>query len=270
MEYVEGHTVRSLLSGGDPVPIEEAVEIVVGVLSALEYSHREGIVHRDIKPGNIMLTPTGQVKVMDFGIARAMTDSAATMTQTHAVVGTAQYLSPEQARGEVVDARSDLYSTGCLLYELLTGQPPFTGDSALAVAYQHVGETPKTPSSVTPDIPEVLDRVVLKALAKDRNDRYSDAAHMRADLLAAVRGGRVEAPATAVWGAAGGAAATAVTTPLAAAEATRMMSSAGTATRTGAPPPAAPGRTRSRRSPAGGSGWWRCSAWRPRSASSRS
>jgi serine/threonine-protein kinase len=236
MEYVEGHTVRSLISGGDPVPIEEAVEIVVGVLSALEYSHREGIVHRDIKPGNIMLTPTGQVKVMDFGIARAMTDSAATMTQTHAVVGTAQYLSPEQARGEVVDARSDLYSTGCLLYELLTGQPPFTGDSALAVAYQHVGETPKTPSSVAPDIPEVLDRVVLKALAKDRNDRYSDAAHMRADLLAAVRGGRVEAPATAVWGVAGAAAgATAVTTPLAAAEATRTMSPATTATRTGAP-----------------------------------
>ncbi|MCK6210354.1 Stk1 family PASTA domain-containing Ser/Thr kinase [Georgenia sp. EYE_87] len=236
MEYVEGHTVRSLISGGDPVPIEEAVEIVVGVLSALEYSHREGIVHRDIKPGNIMLTPTGQVKVMDFGIARAMTDSAATMTQTHAVVGTAQYLSPEQARGEVVDARSDLYSTGCLLYELLTGQPPFTGDSALAVAYQHVGETPKTPSSVAPDIPEVLDRVVLKALAKDRNDRYSDAAHMRADLLAAVRGGRVEAPATAVWGVAGAAAgATAVTAPLAAAEATRTMSPATTATRTGAP-----------------------------------
>jgi eukaryotic-like serine/threonine-protein kinase len=252
MEYVEGHTVRSLLSGGDPVPIEEAVEIVVGVLSALEYSHREGIVHRDIKPGNIMLTPTGQVKVMDFGIARAMTDSAATMTQTHAVVGTAQYLSPEQARGEVVDARSDLYSTGCLLYELLTGQPPFTGDSALAVAYQHVGETPKTPSSVTPDIPEVLDRVVLKALAKDRNDRYSDAAHMRADLLAAVRGGRVEAPATAVWGAAGGAAATAVTTPLAAAEATRMMSPAGTATRTAAPSPPAPGEEDERKK----SRWW--------------
>ena len=239
MEYVEGHTVRSLISGGDPVPIEEGVEIVVGVLSALEYSHREGIVHRDIKPGNIMLTPTGQVKVMDFGIARAMTDSAATMTQTHAVVGTAQYLSPEQARGEVVDARSDLYSTGCLLYELLTGQPPFTGDSALAVAYQHVGETPKTPSSVAPDIPEVLDRVVLKALAKDRNDRYSDAAHMRADLLAAVRGGRVEAPATAVWGAAGAAAgATAVTTPLAAAEATRTMSATTTATRAGGPAPA--------------------------------
>ncbi|ROR72914.1 Stk1 family PASTA domain-containing Ser/Thr kinase [Bogoriella caseilytica] len=201
MEYVEGHTVRSLLASGDPVPIEEAAEIVVGVLSALEYSHREGIVHRDVKPGNIMITPTGQVKVMDFGIARAMADSAATMTQTNAVVGTAQYLSPEQARGEVVDARSDLYSTGCLLFELLTGQPPFQGDSAVAVAYQHVREMPRTPSAVTPDIPEALDRVVLKALAKDREERYSDAAAMRADLRAAVRGDRVEAPATAVWAA---------------------------------------------------------------------
>src|SRR5690625_5051578 len=120
MEYVEGHTVRSLFVDGTPVPIDEAVEITIGVLSALAYSHREGIVHRDIKPGNVMLTPTGQVKVMDFGIARAMADSAATMTQTHAVVGTAQYLTPEQARGEAADARSDIYSTGCLLYELLT------------------------------------------------------------------------------------------------------------------------------------------------------
>ncbi|KAE8762691.1 Stk1 family PASTA domain-containing Ser/Thr kinase [Georgenia thermotolerans] len=230
MEYVEGHTVRSLLAGGDPVPIDEAVDIVVGVLNALEYSHHEGIVHRDIKPGNIMLTPTGAVKVMDFGIARAMTDSAATMTQTHAVVGTAQYLSPEQARGEVVDARSDLYSTGCLLYELLTGQPPFQGDSAVAVAYQHVREMPKPPSAVTPDVPESLDRVVLKALAKDRDDRYADAAHMRTDLLAAVHGGRVEAPTVAAWGAAGAAGATAVTTPLQAATATRRL---------GAPVPAA-------------------------------
>ncbi|WP_127128591.1 Stk1 family PASTA domain-containing Ser/Thr kinase [Georgenia sp. SYP-B2076] len=229
MEYVEGHTVRALLASGDPVPIDEAVDIVVGVLSALEYSHREGIVHRDIKPANIMLTPTGAVKVMDFGIARAMADSAATMTQTHAVVGTAQYLSPEQARGEVVDARSDLYSTGCLLYELLTGQPPFTGDSAVAVAYQHVRELPKAPSTVTPDIPEALDRVVLKALAKDREDRYADAAHMRADLLAAVRGEHVQAPAAAAWGVAGGlaaGAATAVTTPIPAAAATRMMGAA--------------------------------------------
>ncbi|WP_434056271.1 Stk1 family PASTA domain-containing Ser/Thr kinase [Georgenia wangjunii] len=202
MEYVEGHTVRSLLTDGTPVPIDEAVEIVAGILGALEYSHREGIVHRDIKPGNVMLTPTGAVKVMDFGIARAMADSAATMTQTHSVVGTAQYLSPEQARGEVVDARSDLYSTGCLLFELLTGQPPFSGDSAVAVAYQHVREIPRAPSDVAPDIPESLDRVVLKALAKDREERYPDAAAMRADLEAAVRGGTVHAPAVGAWPAA--------------------------------------------------------------------
>ena len=123
MEYVEGHTVRDLFAGGSPVPIDEAIEIITGVLSALQYSHTHGLVHRDIKPGNIMLTNTGKIKVMDFGIARALTDSQATMTQTNAVVGTAQYLSPEQARGESVDARSDIYSTGCVLFELLTGQP---------------------------------------------------------------------------------------------------------------------------------------------------
>mgnify|MGYP000980004765 FL=1 len=199
MEYVEGHTVRELLGDGDAVPIPEAVEITTGVLDALEYSHRAGIVHRDIKPGNIMLTSTGAVKVMDFGIARAIEDSAATVTQTHAVVGTAQYLSPEQARGEVVDARSDLYSTGCLLYELLTGQPPFTGDSAVAIAYQHVREIPKPPSALAADVPESLDRVVLKALAKARDDRYQDAAHMRTELLAAARGMAVSAPATETW-----------------------------------------------------------------------
>lgn len=204
MEYVEGHTVRDLLKDGTAVPINEAVEIVDGVLIALEYAHRAGIVHRDIKPGNIMLTPQGDVKVMDFGIARAMADSQATMTQANAVVGTAQYLSPEQARGEVVDVRSDLYSTGCLLFELLTGQPPFTGDSAVAIAYQHVRETPRTPSSIASDIPEALDRVVLKSLAKDRDQRYTDAAQMRKDLLASVRGGTVSAPSTAVWGVAGG------------------------------------------------------------------
>ena len=199
MEYVEGHTVRELLGDGEAVPIPEAVEITTGVLDALEYSHRAGIVHRDIKPGNIMLTSTGAVKVMDFGIARAIEDSAATVTQTHAVVGTAQYLSPEQARGEIVDARSDLYSTGCLLYELLTGQPPFTGDSAVAIAYQHVREIPKPPSALAADVPESLDRVVLKALAKARDDRYQDAAHMRTELLAAARGMAVSAPATETW-----------------------------------------------------------------------
>jgi serine/threonine-protein kinase len=194
MEYVEGHTVRELLKDGSAVPLDEAAEIVSGVLVALEYSHHAGIVHRDIKPGNVMLTPAGAVKVMDFGIARAMADSAATMTQTHAVVGTAQYLSPEQARGEIVDARSDLYSTGCLLFELLTGRPPFIGDSPVAVAYQHVTAAPVAPSALAADVPEAFDRVTLKALAKDRNLRYQTAAEFRADLEAAVRGTAVIAP----------------------------------------------------------------------------
>ncbi|QOR70862.1 Stk1 family PASTA domain-containing Ser/Thr kinase [Ruania alkalisoli] len=207
MEYVEGHTVRDLLRDGTALPLDEAAEITQGVLAALEYSHHAGIVHRDIKPANVMLTPTGAVKVMDFGIARAMADSAATMTQTQAVVGTAQYLSPEQARGEVVDARSDLYSTGCLLYELLTGQPPFTGDSAVSVAYQHVSEDARPPSSLASDIPETLDRIVMKALAKDRDQRYSSAAEFRSDLDAAVSDGVVRAPAVgALAGAAAGAA----------------------------------------------------------------
>nr|WP_240675572.1 Stk1 family PASTA domain-containing Ser/Thr kinase [Cellulomonas endophytica] len=197
MEYVEGHTVRDILRDGHAVPIEEAVEIATGVLSALEYSHHAGIVHRDIKPANVMLTPTGAVKVMDFGIARAVADSAATMTQTQAVIGTAQYLSPEQARGESVDARSDLYSTGCLLFELLTGRPPFQGDSPVAVAYQHVRELPPVPSSLARDIPETLDRITLKALSKDREDRYPTAAEFRSDLETAVRGGVVGAPPVA-------------------------------------------------------------------------
>ncbi|NUU18984.1 Stk1 family PASTA domain-containing Ser/Thr kinase [Cellulomonas humilata] len=216
MEYVEGHTVRDILRDGHAVPIEEAVEITAGVLSALEYSHHAGIVHRDIKPANVMLTPTGAVKVMDFGIARAMADSAATMTQTQAVIGTAQYLSPEQARGETVDARSDLYSTGCLLFELLTGRPPFIGDSPVAVAYQHVREAAPVPSTFASDVPDTLDRITLKALAKERDSRYSSAAEFRSDLEAAVRGGAVGAPAV------GALAATAlIATP--ATEATQVM-----------------------------------------------
>ena len=202
MEYIEGHTVHDILRDGHAVPIDEAVEITAGVLSALEHSHHAGIVHRDIKPANVMLTAGGAVKVMDFGIARAMADSAATMTGTQSVLGTAQYLSPEQARGERVDARSDLYSTGCLLFELLTGRPPFTGDSALAVAYQHVREQAPAPSTFASDVPEALDRVTLKALAKDRDDRYSTAAEFRADLEAALRGDHVSAPAIGVLAAA--------------------------------------------------------------------
>ena len=142
MEYVEGRTLREVLQTEGRLLPQRALEIVADVCAALEYSHRAGIIHRDIKPANVMLTPSGAVKVMDFGIARAVTDASPTMTQTAAVIGTAQYLSPEQARGEHVDARSDLYSTGCLLYELLTGRPPFVGDSPVAVAYQHVREDP--------------------------------------------------------------------------------------------------------------------------------
>ena len=199
MEYVEGHTVKDLISDGTAVPINEAVEIVSGVLSALDYSHANHLVHRDIKPGNIMLTSDGKIKVMDFGIARALTDSQATMTQTNAVVGTAQYLSPEQARGETVDARSDLYSTGVVLFELLTGRPPFKGDSAVAVAYQHVEQIPPTPSSILSDIPDSLDRVVLKALAKNREDRYPTAAAMLSDLQRVSRGLDVAAPPADSW-----------------------------------------------------------------------
>jgi beta-lactam-binding protein with PASTA domain len=229
MEYVEGHTVRDILRDGNAVPIDEAVEITAGVLSALEYSHHAGIVHRDIKPANVMLTPTGAIKVMDFGIARAVADSAATMTQTQAVIGTAQYLSPEQARGEQVDARSDLYSTGCLLFELLTGRPPFIGDSPVAVAYQHVREAAPTPSSFAADVPETLDRITLKALAKDRDDRYSSAAEFRADLESAARGGRVSAPPVSAFavGALASGPATQVMAPASAASAATQIVPAG-------------------------------------------
>jgi serine/threonine-protein kinase len=189
MEYVEGHTVRDILKGDVAAPIDEAVDIVAGVLNALEYSHHAGLVHRDIKPANVMLTPTGAVKVMDFGIARALADAGNTMTQTQAVVGTAQYLSPEQARGENVDARSDLYSTGCLLFELLTGRPPFVGDSPVSVAYQHVREPPPKPSDFASDVPPELDTVVLHALAKNRDDRYGSAQEFLTDLRGVMAGG---------------------------------------------------------------------------------
>ena len=188
MEYVEGHTVREILKEGAAAPIDEAIDIVAGVLTGLEYAHAAGLVHRDIKPANIMLTPTGAVKVMDFGIARVLADVGQTMTQTQAVVGTAQYLSPEQARGENVDARSDLYSTGCVLFELLCGRPPFLGDSPVSVAYQHVREPAPVPSSFAPDVPPALDRVVMRALAKDRDARYSTAQDFLADLSAVSQG----------------------------------------------------------------------------------
>ncbi|MGW5210446.1 Stk1 family PASTA domain-containing Ser/Thr kinase [Streptomyces sp. NPDC004051] len=195
MEYVDGSTLRELLHSGRKLLPERTLEMTIGILQALEYSHRAGIVHRDIKPANVMLTRNGQVKVMDFGIARAMGDSGMTMTQTSAVIGTAQYLSPEQAKGEQVDARSDLYSTGCLLYELLTVRPPFVGDSPVAVAYQHVREEPQPPSVFDPEVTPEIDAITLKALVKDPDYRYQSADEMRADIEAYLDGQPVAATA---------------------------------------------------------------------------
>jgi eukaryotic-like serine/threonine-protein kinase len=195
MEHIEGRTLRDILSEGRPLDVDLALDITAGVLAALEYSHRIGVVHRDIKPANVMLIPSGDVKVMDFGIARALADAESTMTvlQTRGVIGTAQYLSPEQARGELVDTRSDLYSTGCLLFELLTCRPPFVADSPVAVAYQHVREQPPAPSDLASGIPESVDRISLHALAKDREERYQTAAEFRADIEAARAGRQVAA-----------------------------------------------------------------------------
>ena len=195
MEYVAGRTLREILREGRKILPERALEITSGVLSALDYSHRAGIIHRDIKPGNVMLTPSGDVKVMDFGIARAISDASSTMTQTAAVVGTAQYLSPEQARGETVDSRSDVYSAGCLLYELLTGRPPFVGDSPVAVAYQHVREPAVPPSDHDTDLPPEIDAIVMKSLAKRVEDRYQSAAAMRSDIERYLAGRPVHAVA---------------------------------------------------------------------------
>ena len=198
MELVQGHTLRDVLRDGRRIVPEKALEFAMGVLDALSFSHKQGIVHRDIKPANVMLTPTGQVKVMDFGIARAVADTSATMTQTAAVIGTAQYLSPEQARGETVDSRSDIYSAGCLLYELLTGRPPFIGDSPVSVAYQHVREMPVPPSQLDAEITPAMDAITMQALAKDPADRYQTAKAMRDDIARLLAGEQVTAVVPAV------------------------------------------------------------------------
>ncbi|WP_328605542.1 Stk1 family PASTA domain-containing Ser/Thr kinase [Amycolatopsis sp. NBC_00345] len=194
MEFVEGRTLRDIVKTEGPMSQKRAMEVMADVCAALDFSHRHGIVHRDVKPANVMITKNGAVKVMDFGIARAMHDGQSAMTQTAAVIGTAQYLSPEQARGEAVDARSDVYAAGCVLYELITGEPPFTGDSPVAVAYQHVREDPNPPSSVNPAVTPELDAVVLKALAKGPANRYQSAAEMRSDLVRTLSGQRPSAP----------------------------------------------------------------------------
>jgi eukaryotic-like serine/threonine-protein kinase len=188
MEFVAGRTLKEVLAAEGRIMPRRALEMTADICAALEFSHRHGIIHRDIKPGNVMLTPNGQVKVMDFGIARALASGATTMTQTSAVIGTAQYLSPEQARGEAVDARSDVYAAGCVLFELLCGHPPFVGDSPVAVAYQHVREDPRPPSASNRDVSPDLDAIVLKALAKNPANRYQSAAEMRADVLRAAAG----------------------------------------------------------------------------------
>jgi serine/threonine-protein kinase len=195
MEYVEGRTLRDILKSEGRLPVRRAMEITADVCAALDFSHRNGIIHRDIKPANVMITPQGAVKVMDFGIARAVADNSATVTQTANVIGTAQYLSPEQARGETVDARSDVYSTGCLLYELVTGVPPFQGDSPVAVAYQHVRENPVMPSARNPEVPRSLDSIAMKALAKNPLNRYQSASDMRQDIERALANQPVSAEA---------------------------------------------------------------------------
>ncbi|AMW17773.1 serine/threonine protein kinase [Mycobacteroides chelonae] len=194
MEYVDGITLRDIVKDDGPMPIRRAIEVIADSCQALNFSHQHGIIHRDVKPANIMISKTGAVKVMDFGIARAVSDAGVSVTQTAAVIGTAQYLSPEQARGETVDARSDVYSLGCVLYELLTGEPPFVGDSPVAVAYQHVREDPVAPSKHNPEIPPGLDSVVLKALSKNPDNRYQNAAEMRTDLMRVYQGEQPEAP----------------------------------------------------------------------------
>ncbi|OJZ69050.1 serine/threonine protein kinase [Mycobacterium paraffinicum] len=194
MEYVDGVTLRDIVHTDGPLPPRRAIEIIADACQALNFSHQNGIIHRDVKPANIMISNTNAVKVMDFGIARAIADSGNSVTQTAAVIGTAQYLSPEQARGDTVDARSDVYSLGCVLYEILTGEPPFTGDSPVAVAYQHVREDPIPPSQRHGGISADLDAVVLKALAKNPDNRYQTAAEMRADLVRVHNGEPPEAP----------------------------------------------------------------------------
>ena len=193
MELVEGSTLRTLLDHG-PLATDRALRITGSVLDALAHSHAMGLIHRDIKPANVMLTAAGAVKVMDFGIARAVDETSTSLTQTASVIGTAQYLSPEQAMGKPVDLRSDLYSVGCLLFELLTGRPPFVADTSIGIAYQHVREAPIPPSQLNPALSPAVDAVVLRALAKSPDDRYQTAKEMRADVDRVLAGAPV-APA---------------------------------------------------------------------------
>ena len=193
MEYVDGQTLREIVKTQGPMSQQRVIEVMADVCAALDFSHKHSIIHRDVKPANIMINRAGAVKVMDFGIARALGEGQ-NVTQTAAVIGTAQYLSPEQARGEAVDARSDVYAAGCVLFELLTGEPPFTGDTPVAVAYQHVREDPRSPSELNPQVTPQLDAIVLKALSKNPANRYQSSAEMRADLVRVRSGQQPLAP----------------------------------------------------------------------------
>ncbi len=191
MEFIEGRTLAEFMSAGRrPTPVQ-AAEIAQKIAAAIAAAHAQGVIHRDIKPGNVMVTRDGTVKVMDFGIARML--GPETAPQTSAVLGTASYLSPEQAQGTPVDARTDIYSLGAVLYELLTGRPPFTGDSSVAVAYKQVNETPELPSSLNPDVSPSMDAVVMKALSKNPSNRYQSAEEFSADLARVIAGQQVEA-----------------------------------------------------------------------------
>lgn len=199
MELVEGRTIRDLLLNAEAPPPEQALIIVSGVLEALAYSHQHGIVHRDIKPANVIITHSGAVKVMDFGIARALHGAQSTMTQTGMVMGTPQYLSPEQALGKAVDHRSDLYATGCLLYELLALRPPFTGETPLSVVYQHVQDIPVPPSEASDGVPPELDGLVMRSLAKDPDDRFQSAEEMRGLVQYSLQMLQVQGGHTGTW-----------------------------------------------------------------------
>src|ERR687887_1576862 len=185
MEYLDGRTLKELIvtRGSTPIPI--AIDYTRQILAALGFAHRNGIVHRDIKPHNVVVDPDGRLKVTDFGIARS---GASQMTEVGSIIGTAQYLSPEQARGSPVDQTSDLYAVGVVLYEMLTGQVPFTGDTPLEIAMKHLSEVPTPPSELRPEVPHDLDLIVLRALAKDQAERYESAEEMDADLGRVLQG----------------------------------------------------------------------------------